>query len=336
MTHAQKAPSFDTTKFERQLALEQEMQGMGIARFREEVRKAQENGLESTTHGVLNIMQYAFEPFCDAVDNWKSKCEKGKVMNGGATPHAYKYIKNISSDVLVFLTMKTVMDTISKARTLPDVTLAIANQIQNEINFKEFKKESLAHYTKVKDDVTRKTRKITHISRVLKRSALKDEIDLTKFNPVEKHKIGSCLLSLFIESTGLVEVHTPPQMPGEKKRKNSRVQPTEKTTEWLRNSHARCELLSPVILPMIVEPKDWTSSVNGGFWSDFIHTSLVRRTPSAYLDEMNNMDMWEIYQAINHLQKTRWKVNTKVLEIVRACADNNNPLGNLPAGNEIP
>lgn len=322
-------------KFQRQLDLEREMQGMGVARFREEVRKAKESEMESTTHGVLNIMNHAFNPFMNSIQEWKDKCEKGSVL-GGRPVHAYPMIKDVKADVLAFLAMKTIMDTISKARCLQDVTLAIATQIQSELNFKEFKKESKLHYQKVKQDVTKRTRKLKHISRVLNRSAKKDDIQLTKFAPVDKHKIGSLLLSLFIESTGLVEVYTPPQMPGQRKRKAAQVQPTEKTTEWLRNNNARCELLSPVILPMITEPKDWVNPHEGGFWSEHINISMIRRSPSSFLDETENTDMWEVYDAVNHLQKTKWAVNKKVLEVVRRCADNNLPLGNLPAGAELP
>lgn len=325
----------DLNKMERQLELEREMQGMGIARFREEIRKARENEMESSTHGVLNIMQHAFDPFCQAIDDWKKACAKG-AATPGRPQLAYSHLKDVKTDVLAFLTMKTIMDTISKTRTLPDMTLSIATQIQNEINFREFKDESRSHYEKVKSDVTKKTRKISHISTVLKHSAKKDDVELTKFSPSDKHQIGSILLSLFIESTGLVEVYSPPNMEGSQRRKQLKVQPTEKTTEWLKNNNARCELLSPVVLPMIMEPKDWKNPHEGGFWSDHLRVSLVRRTSTAYLDEMENLDMWEVYQAVNHLQKTRWKINRQVLEVAKNCADNNVPLGNLPAGDEIP
>lgn len=323
------------TKFERQLELEREMQGMGIARFRQELQQARDNELESTTHGALSIMQHAFEPFCKAIDEWKKDSEEGKLTKG-RPGGVYPLIEFVKTDVLAFLATKTIMDTISKARSLPDVTLAVATQIQNEMNFSEFKKESPAHYKKVKKDVTRKSSKIRHISTVLKLSAKKDDVELTSFCPTDKHKIGSLLVSLFIESTGLVEIYTPPQMPGEKKRKNIRLQPTEKTTEWLQKNNSRCELLSPVVLPMLVKPKDWTNPYDGGFWSEHINTTLVRRTSTAYLDEMDNMDMWEVYQGINHLQGTKWAVNNKVLEVAKQCADNNLPLGNLPAGHELP
>lgn len=328
---------FNTDKFQRQLKLEEEMQGMGVARFREEVQKARENEMETNITGVMRVMRHAFEPFVKAIDDWKDNCKKGtRIQGGGRTPHAYPYLKDIDSDVLAFLTLKTVLDNISKARTLPDVTIAIANQIVSEINFREFKKASPAHYAKVKEDVTRKTRNQSHISTVLKRSARKDNVELTQYPVPEKHKIGACLLGLMVDSTGLVELYTPPQMPNERKSPNTRVQPTAKTSEWLRESNARCELLSPVLMPMLVEPKDWKSPHSGGFWSEFIRIPLIRRASVAQLDEAENVEMWEVYQAINHMQKTRWKINKKVLEVMKSCADNKNPLGNLPAGMETP
>lgn len=325
----------EQSKFDRQLELEREMQGMGIARFRQELQQAQENSLESTTHGALNIMKHCFEPFCKAIDEWMIGSEQGKPQ-GGRPGVVYPLIGHVPNDILAFLTIKTVMDTISKAQSLTAITTSIATQIQNEINFKEFKAESPNHYKKVKKDVTRRSSHDRHISTVLKLSAKKDDVDLTKFTNTQKHQIGSALLSLLIESTGLVEVFTPPQMPGEKRRKNSQLQPTEKTTEWLKQNHARCELLSPVVMPMIIPPKPWVNAYEGGFWSEHIKTSLIRRSSSTYLDEIDNMEMWEVFQSINHLQNTKWAINQKVMEVVKQCADNNVPLGNLPAGQEYP
>ena len=323
------------SKFKRQLELELEMQGMGIARFREEVRKAREQGLESTTSGVLNIMQHAFEPLCASIDTWKRKCGSGNVT-AGQPPFAYKFLKDIETDILAYLSLKSVMDTISAVKFLPAVTIGIATHIQNELNFKEFKQESPNHYNKVKKDVTRRTRKVSHISTVLKRSAKKDDVDLTKYSVTEKHKIGSLLLGLLIESTGIVEVYTPPRAQGKRKRKNTQVQPTTATIEWLKKNNARSEMLSPIILPMIVEPKDWTSPTDGGFWSEHINTVIVRRSNTTFLEELENTEMWEVYQSVNHLQKTKWKINPKILEIAVRCTDNKVPLGNIPAGEDAP
>lgn len=321
--------------YHRQLELEREMQGMGIARFREEVQKAKENGMESTTSGVLRIMNEAFVPFEKAIRDWKDKCEEGSVV-GGRPSVVYPLIKHMKPEILAFLTMKTIMDNISKARNMQEVTIKIGTQIQNEINFKEFKKESPHHYEKVKKDVKRRSKSLQHISTVLKLSAKKDEVDMTQFTPSQKHQVGSDMLSMFIESTGLVELHSPPQMPGSKKRKAMQVHPTESTIEWLKTQNSRCELLSPVYMPMVAEPKDWSKSTGGGFWSEHINIPLVRRAGIISLDEINNTDVWEVYQALNHLQKTKWSINKKVLQVMDTCVANKLPLGKLPTSEKIP
>lgn len=325
----------NTEKFQRQLDLEEEMQSMGVAKFREQVQKARENSLESTTSGVLHIMTHAFQPLCDGIDAWKEKHKRGEVMQG-RQPRAYPLLKDYKTDVLAFLTMKTVMDNISSEQHLTGLTTAIGKQVQNEKNFKEFKKQSTAHYKKVKDDVIKRSTSMSHVSKVLTRSARRDDVNLTTYSNTEKHQIGSVLLSLFIEHTGLVRLYTAPQMSGKKKRKSHKVEPTEKTTEWLKTTHARCELLSPVVLPMLIPPKDWETPFEGGFISDHIQTPMVRRVPRAYLAEIENIDMWEVYQAINHLQKTSWIVNSKVLKVLKLFVDNNLPTHLVPSGSETP
>lgn len=348
MAQVQQLTHEQELKLPRQIRSEEEMRGMGVAKFRQEIQKAQENGMESNTSGVLKIMTMGFDPLLAAVKDWKAKCANGQAVKlakgvgkgksgGGSTSVAYTCLKDIDDDQLAFLTLKTVLDTISKARTLADVTLSIGRNINTEINFREFKKASPNNYKKIKDDVTKKTKDAKHIATVLKRSAKLDDhdIELSSYSVTERHHIGSALLSLLIDSTGLVEIYTPPMIQG-KKRKPAILQPTEKTTEWLNSYNARCELLSPVVLPCIIPPKDWTSPYSGGFWSEYIKVPLVRKGQFSYLDEMENMDMWEIYQGVNHLQKTPWVINTKVMEVMRHCADHNLPIGNLPAGQETP
>jgi len=315
--------------FDRQIDLEEEMRGMGVARFREEVQAAKDNGLESTTSGTLRIMREAFEPLVKGLDAYKV----AQAKSAGRHHAAHKFIKDMPSDVVAFLSLKVLLDKMSDRRTFPQVTLAIGSQIENEKNYLKFKEESPNHYKKVKRDVLKRSNNERHVRTVLRHSAQKDDIALIKFTIQEKHTIGALMLSLIIEHTGLVEMFKPLGMNGSK-RKSILVQPTAKTTEWLKSYNAACELLQPVIMPMLVPPKDWTSSHNGGFWSPFIHGSLVRRTNFNYLEDLNGVDMWEVFQSINHLQKTKWKVNKEIYELMTQAADNDFSIGGLPTGEE--
>ena len=320
------------SKIDRQIKLEEEMRGMGIARFRQEVQSARDNNLESTTSGVLHIMKHAFDPMVQGIEDWLEKCGSG---SPGRRHDCYKWIKDFDPQVMAFLTIKTVMDTVSSGVDFVQVSTAIASQLENEHNFRLFKQESPQHYRKVKADVMKRSKHYRHVSTVLKHRASKDDIELMKFTTVEKHKIGALLLSIMIDTTGLVELYTPPYK--KSARSNAtRVQPTALTTEWLGEHNDRCELLSPVVLPMIIEPKPWTSPVSGGFWTGFVRTPLVRRASSGYLEDLDNVDMWEVYQALNHMQKTKWKINKDILYIMSVAADNGIPLGNLASGEDIP
>jgi len=319
------------TIFERQLDLEEEMRGMGVARFREETEQARANGLESTTSGALKIMREAFEPLVEGVKTYKK--EQGK--NAGRHHGAYQLIKDMPSDVLSFLSLKVVLDKMSESRTLQQVTIAIGTQIENEKNYLKFKDESPNHYKKVKKDVTKRSNNERHIRTVLKHSANKDDIELFKFTVQEKHTVGAFLLSQIITHTGLVEIFKPKTRTTKFKSKLLRVQPTEATTAWLKAHNASCELLSPVVLPMLVPPKDWTTPHNGGFWSPFITGPLVRKTNYNYLEDINGVDMWEVYQSINHLQKTKWKVNRELLDVINTATERDFNIAGLPTGQEV-
>jgi DNA-directed RNA polymerase len=316
--------------FDRQLDLEEEMRGMGVARFREEVQASKDNGLESTTSGTLRIMREAFEPLVAGVEAYKEAQKK----SAGRHHAAHKFIKDMPADVLSFLSLKVLLDKLSTSRNLPQITLAIGGQLENEMSYLKFKAESPNHYKKVKRDVLKRSHNERHIKTVLKHSAQKDDIELIKLTVKEKHTVGALMLSLIIENTGLVEVYKPPGMKSKNRSHQRRVQPTEKTTEWLKSYNASCELLMPVILPMLVPPKDWTSSHNGGFWSPFVKGSLVRRTNFNYLEDLNGVDMWEVFQSINHLQKTKWKVNREIYNLMTQASDNNFSIGGLPTGDE--
>ena len=67
-------------------------------------------------------------------------------------------------------------------------------------------------------------------------------------------------------------------------------------------------------LPMIVPPKDWSNNYNGGFLlgNNFLFTTKS----SDVLKHLKRNKYPKLYNIINKLQHTSWRVNTKMLEVL--------------------
>jgi len=69
-----------------------------------------------------------------------------------------------------------------------------------------------------------------------------------------------------------------------------------------------------------------------------MHYVLFKSRNRAYLEEMNNRthDMPEIYQAVNVMQNTPFKINTKVYQVANTIFHNGSVVGKLPSTEDIP
>lgn len=74
-------------------------------------------------------------------------------------------------------------------------------------------------------------------------------------------------------------------------------------------------------LPMVVEPKDWTNNYDGGFLRG--KNSLFTVKSGDVAKHLRKQRYPKIYPVINKLQKTAWRVNYKVLDVIKHIFDNN-------------
>ena len=111
-----------------------------------------------------------------------------------------------------------------------------------------------------------------------------------------------------------------------------------KTLEWINNSKKFNEFLNPEHFPMIVQPTDWTNPFNGGYRNTKgIYLVKGHRITSHmnYLEELKQYDMPEVYNSINDLQKTRWKVNRNILLVLNTCYNYGNRSRGKLINNEL-
>ena len=149
------------------------------------------------------------------------------------------------------------------------------------------------------------------------------------FTMKQRLRAGVKAIELFCDATGLFVIDTT----GFGKR---RIRPTEAVHKWLEQQHARCELLSPIHLPMIVPPRRWVSPHRGGYITKHPGNRLVKQADRKYHEQIRDVEMPAVYDAVNAVQSTPWRINTRLYEIVRSIWDGGGLLGGLPERNPQP
>ena len=148
----------------------------------------------------------------------------------------------------------------------------------------------------------------------------------------EKAFIGRKCIELVIEATGLFAIESFARA----RRIAYRLRPTETLQDWLDKQHARCSLLAPVNLPMVVRPRRWRTPTYGGYLTPRHGNRFVKQRNKHYHDELRNADLTKVYDSVNHVQDTPWVVNTGVLDVMEAVWNGGGSLGGLPSREDDP
>lgn len=316
---------------ERQIALEQEMTCIGIDKYRKQVLEAREGGQESNTLYGRHIMKSAVQPLTLAIKTWMKESGSGKP---GRYSIAYKLLKDETPEALAYLTLKIVMDSVARKRTLQNVAVTLGGHIEDEIRLREFESQNKALYKTINERVKSKSH-YGYKKNVFVNALNAKDIEHTTWTNTEKFQAGCALIDKLVESTGLVEVIMVNQG------RNNRpyyVVPTDMTFEWIKRINDRGELMSSVYYPMICPPKPWTDPFNGGYLSDegSLRIKLVSCHDRNYLYDLKDVEMPSVYKAINALQETPWEVNKAVLDVANLLWSRDIQVAKLPHREDIP
>lgn len=327
------------TDLDRELALEDEMLSLGMTRFWAGVQKAKEANQESQTIYGQQLAAEGVRKMSQEITTWLASLSERR---GGPRPVAAKYLMMVEPDVAAWISIKTVLDCISLRRTTQKTAVAIGSAIEDEVRFTQFAQTNKAMWKTVVRDLNERNysqeRKRTVLIHTMNKLGARKQPELLwqEWGQKDKFHLGYKCLDLLVQSTQLVQVVTVNKGRHESV---SLVEATPTTMEWIAGKTGRCELLAPVFLPMIVEPKPWTTVDDGGYYSPAIRPlKLVKTRQKNYLEELFHLaeEMPLVYQAVNAVQSTAWRVNRKVLGVMQHMWDSGSEAGELPSRQDIP
>ena len=312
--------------------IEKEMIESGIARYRAKVESARTRGSETDTQYGQRLMRAALP---DLINDLRKTILYHR-KNPHAVPVWLPLIWDLEPQVIAFLSLKVTMDSISLKKTMVKSSLSVANVLEDEVRYRWLKKNHPKIFLYADKDVKKAGKR----SYNRKRNAfLRHEIGEAKKGNIEKFKtwskrdkvgLGSFVLETIRKTThfiAFINVLT-------QKNKTQRfVSATDELFEWIRAFNEEKEMLSPLWLPLLEEPKDWTSVWSGGYADDASALPTLTFIKSYDMDHLREVDfdaMQPVVDAVNHIQKTPWTVNDKVLKIMQWAWETDREIGDMP------
>lgn len=257
----------DQDLIDHQLELETDMLTGGIQRFRKARDRSIQSGREShTAHGraiVARLVDAVAEGIKEWVDNPTNK----------SRDIAWKRVKDMNTEQLAYLSLVSMVDSISRKNTL----LYVARGIGSNIEIQDRLDRWIESEGSVANNVIREAMKKAYGARRygLTHKMNKDGYQHTEWEKSERVHIGFKMVDIIIQTTGIIKLDT---QQTERKRRATYVIPTEETEQWIGAFNTYMETSRPRYLPCVIPPKQWTDVRGGGYYGHEIDKlPIVRR-----------------------------------------------------------
>lgn len=316
----------------RQLELEDESRGLGSERYRsarplpwrEETASTEE---EAEMPPGRQLLRLTVIPVAAALVDYLNRLAAG---GSGRKPESLAILTAVPPPEAAYLACRVIVNSAGIGQSLQATAFAVSTALCHHIEMTGLKRANKAGYK----GLVKAQAKSGFSSK--KQAAIKDIMDKegTKFEPTQSQRLqaGLRMIELVCDSTGLFVVEAVPIARGSQ----YMVRPTESCRDWLERQHARCEVLEPIHLPMVVRPRRWRTPFWGGYLTKRPGMRLVKQWTGPYHDELRWVEMDGVYSAVNGVQSVPWRINKPILDVMRAVWDGGGNLGGLPRREDLP
>ena len=286
-----------------------------------------------TSYGKAMVVR-TIRPLAEAIQKYLEMKEKEISTGQGQPPEAFVKLCQTEPEVIALITAKHIINTITQRKPLTATAITLGGRVETESALRNFAQLNPELYSAVKQDLDKRTWNYNYKRRKLRESANRDnDGNWTEWTTSEKAHVGHCLIGLLAQSTGLIEFG----FETIKKRKTRIIKPTDKTWEFLQKRNEFNALLNPEYLPTIIPPRGWDKPSGGGYWTEHLPPlDLVKQRNKTFKKELESYNMPEVYDAVNRMQATPFRINVGVFEVMREAYDKELPIAGLPSQSNQP
>lgn len=315
----------------RQIELEDEQRSLGQSRYhsRKLPWKAEAGSVdeEANLPPGRQLLKFCVEPVTEAIEAFLAEACSGKA---GRRHNAVDFLLLTDPSEVAYLTTRTVINEGIQGSLLQHVAKRVADALIENLQFKAFREINRAGYKgylKKQEQRGYSRQRKAAVKKLFAAEGVSIEI-----TDQEKVTVGLKCIELLIETTGFFETDTVRRAKGSA----YVIKPTHALQKWLDEQHARCSLLDPINMPMLVRPRRWRSPTYGGYLTPRHGNRFVKQRNKAYHQEIRNVDLTKVYDSVNHVQDTPWRINTRVLAVMEQVWNTGGSLGGLPQRDDDP
>ena len=314
------------TNIETQLVREKQMFEQGRERY---LGRLEGNMKPSTQNNPHRLISDALQKVSEGL---RSLLGSEQECKGRGRKYSWHYdIQGLDHDLLAYIGLNTCMDSVAINGTLTSTLTKIGKRVELEIWAMGLQEHDKKLAQRIEQKVTSDHSAEVYRIKAAKMIAKKAGYSADAWNEERRTKVAVPIMNAVLEHSGVFEVWEQ-----EKARRTiRRVGLTQEAALKLADMDFQCSWQEPILAPLIVPPKPWTS-FNTGCYLDPVTASLVplvRGAPAEQIKIIKHQFKKGIplyVEAINAIQATPLKINTYVLDTVRWCWDNNKSFGKFP------
>lgn len=217
---------------------------------------------------------------------------------------------SLDSDKLAVLALVTMVNVCDLNNGMASVCRMLGSAVEQEYRFEQFKKD----HRKLYDVVSKRIKNWT--PRQVGYMRKKVEAVERSWPLRVRHWVGCKLIECVIKSSDIF-VHRMIYVTDKGRRKKRYLlEMNPETRAELETQHSGCEILRPWYLPMVTPPNDWAPGEQGGY--RYHRYSMVKAQNLLEAPEDEAIHGPIVYQTINSLQCTGWRINRRIHDIMAA------------------
>jgi DNA-directed RNA polymerase len=221
-----------------------------------------------------------------------------------------------------YITLSTIFSSLVKTSDKSSIAASIGRALESESKYRFIQKADPDMWKRLVRIAKERHGDDRHQSRFVLNTAAHEGVAAEEWSSLDRCRIGEWLIGI-AEKAELITISNSTSS----NHTSSEVVLQDHVIAWLEEYRVNAgEMITPLLSPMTTVPVDWSTPNDGGY--EQLKYALVRDGRADY----GNADMSRVYHALNVMQRTPWRVNADILQLVETLWAEGTKIGKLPIG----